>query len=202
MLVLAALAVVAAMAVAGVGTASATVLCKTNTAPCGEKYVAGTEIKASLASGTSNKFSSGTGEIVYTCSGGSLAGKIEAAGSSTETVRASIPASSLTWSGCVWPMTTLKGGEMEIHWISGSANGTVTAKGIELRVDTTGFGTCTYSSGANAVHMGVLTGGAAPTLDVWLWLGLVGGGVPCRSTVIWNSTYTVTSPTPLYVRES
>jgi hypothetical protein len=203
MLVLAGLAV-AVMAVVGVGTASATVLCKTNTTPCGEKYPAGTELKASLASGTSGKFVSSTGELTYTCTGGAIGGKIEAAGGSTETVRASMPAASFAWSGCVWPMTAVKGAELEIHWISGSTNGTVTVKGLEISVDTSaiGGGVCTYAVTTERPHMGVLTGGTSPTLDVSLFLVRTGSNLICKTSLTWTATYTVTSPTPLYVRES
>jgi hypothetical protein len=203
MLVPVVLAVIAAMAIVGASAASATVLCKTNTTPCSEKYAVGTEIKASLTSGTSAKFVSNGGELTYTCTGGALGGKIEAGGSSTETVRTSLPTSSFSWSGCVWPMTAIKSGEMEVHWISGTTNGTVTAKGLEISVDTSalGAGFCTYALWSEQPHIGVLTGGVTPTLHLSATLIRTSGPI-CRTSLTWTATYTVTSPTPLYVREA
>jgi hypothetical protein len=201
MLVLAAIAAVAATAMAGTGMASATVLCKTNTAPCSEKHPAGTELKASLASGTSMQLTSNSLGTADTCTGGSIAGKTSNAGSSTETVRASVSASSLTWSGCVWPITTVKGIELEIHSITGSDNGTVTGKGLEISMDTGSLGgICTYSLGTISPHIGVITGGSSPTLHVSALMGQSGSNLICTDPVRWTGTYTLTSPTPLYVR--
>jgi hypothetical protein len=203
MSVLIACGMLAAMAIAGTAAASATVLCKTNTTPCSEKYAAGTTLSGSLASGTSIKFISNSLETVYTCTGGGISGKIEAAGSSSETARISLPATSVTWSGCVWPITTVKAGEMEVHWVPGSVNGNAKLKGLEISVDTSsiGFGTCNYAA-EPGISMGTVTGGVGPTVDVSVLLSLTGGNFSCTKPLRWQATYALTSPSPLYVRES
>jgi hypothetical protein len=201
MLVLAAITALAATAIAGAASASATVLCKTNTTPCSEKYSAGIQIKADSASGTTVKLVNAEGGAVNSCSSGALTSPTENVGGATETVRSALSTSGLTWSSCAWPMTTVKAGEFEIHWISGGVNGTLTLKGLEITMDTGApFGTCSYTSLKAGSHAGTITGGLTPTLDVFAFLEKTSG--ICPSGVRWQGTYTVTSPTPLYVRDS
>jgi hypothetical protein len=196
------LALIAALtltAFVGAGSASATVICKTNTTPCSEKYPAGTEYKASLAIGTSMRLTTTEGTTLNTCTAATLTGKTENLGSATETVRGPVAATGLTFSNCVsGTVTTTEGGVTETHSISGTSNGTYTAKNFKISVGTV-FGTCVYTAGTGT-HIGTVTGGAPATVDVAAVVSLVSGF--CPSSAKWAATYTVTSPNPLYVKES
>jgi len=197
MLGLGVLAAATLMAFTAVGTASATVICKTNTSPCSEKYPAGTEIKASL-SGTSTMTTT-EGTVLDTCSGGSLTGSTKTSGSANETVGGPVTAANLTWTNCTEPTVTLKGGETETHSLSGTSNGTYTASGFEVTINTTIFGSCLFSVEAGR-DIGTVTGGAPAVVDINAVITRKSG--LCPSTVKWVGTYKVTSPTPLYVKES
>jgi hypothetical protein len=201
---LALVAALALMAFVGAGSASATVICKTNTTPCSEKYPAGTEYKASLAVGTSMKLTTTEGTTLNTCAAATLTGKTENLGSATETVRGPVAATGLTFSNCsAGTVTTTEGGVTETHSITGTANGTYTAKGFKITVNTP-FGPCTYTGGS-ATHIGTVTGGAPATVDVNAVVTRLSpdpdAGI-CPASARWQATYTVTSPNPLYVKES
>jgi hypothetical protein len=204
MLSLAMAAAVALMALGGAGTASATVICKTNTIPCSEKYPAGTEYKASLSTGTSMKLTTTEGFTLNTCTASTLTGKTENVGSGTETVHGPIPAFGLTFTNCsAGTITVIEGGDTETHAISGTSNGTYTARKFRVTLNTF-LGPCNYTAGA-ATHIGVVTGGAPATVDVNAVVTRVSPDPDtgtCPSSARWQATYTVTSPSPLYVKES
>jgi hypothetical protein len=194
---LAALVAAALVVLGGAGTASATVICKTNTNPCSEKYPAGTEIKASMTGSASMTTTEGT--VLDTCSGGELTGKTANSGSAAETVRGLVPATNLTWSNCTNTVDTLAGGETETHAITGTVNGTYTASGFEVTVNTGLLGSCVFTAG-QGTHIGTVTGGLSATVDVIAVITRKTG--LCPSTAKWVTTYNVTSPTPLYVEPS
>lgn len=200
MLGLAAVAAAALMAFVGASTASATVLCKegktSGCAAAGKAYASGTAVEATLTSGTSAELLAG-GFLEDTCTGSTIKGTTSNAGSSTETVRGS--ASSLTWSGCTFTTTTKTLGTLEIHWISGTDNGTLTASGFEVNVNQP-FGTCTYKSGTGN-DLGTLKGGNPASIVISTTV-TGGGAFGCPSTATWNAAYTVTAPKPLFVSES
>src|SRR4051794_27011986 len=106
MLGLAAVAAAALMAFAAAGSASAAVLCKTNTNPCTSKWTVGTKIEYSLKSGTSAIWKGTPGEVLKTCTNAKLTGEITNAGSSTEAVKAKVTENS--WSSCSVATTTVK----------------------------------------------------------------------------------------------
>ncbi|MGN6274921.1 MAG: hypothetical protein ACTHNP_03200 [Solirubrobacterales bacterium] len=196
-LALAAVACAAFMAFVGAGSASATVLCKTNlTSGCaaaGWAYPAGTVIKSSQTKETTGKLVAG-GVTLDTCTGSTIEGKTGNAGSSTETVKGANE--KIEWGTCTNKTTTTVLGELEIHWISGTDNGTLTSIGTQVTVSTI-FGSCTYS----AADIGTLVGGTEPTIEVKeLSVKLVSG--PCPSETKWTQSFVVTSPTPLYVATS
>jgi len=185
-------AAMAMLALWGGGAASATVLCKTSSNPCPEKYLAGTAVNASIATGTEVKFVDSGGFTLDICKKGQLNGKILSAGSSTETV--TLRPEFMSYENCVVPLQVATWGSYELHSIIGTANGTLTVTGQTIYLN---MGECKYVSGTGT-HAGVLTGGSAPTIDYSLQLTKTSG--PC----IWPSarltaTYSVTSPTPLYV---
>ena len=61
------------------------------------------------------------------------------------------------------------------------------------------FGSCVYTAGTGT-HIGTVTGGPTATVHVNAVVTRVEG--LCPASAKWVATYTVTSPTPLYVKES
>ena len=190
-----ALAVMAAMALMafGAGTASATTL-ENGTEP----FTHPTEIVASLT-GTA-RLTDSNGNLLDTCAGGGVSGPVTQTGSSTETVKGTVAAAGLTWTGCTATTHTLQGGELEIHHIAGTSDGTVTGTTFEVTVN---IGvSCTYglSTTDTMVHLGTLKGDDhTPVLDIEKTVVKRGGGFLCPGTAIWDATYHVTSPTGLTV---
>jgi hypothetical protein len=185
----------------GSGTASATVLCKTNANPCPEKYLLGTTVHASIATGTDVRFVDSGGFTLDICKQGQLNGRITSTGSSIETVIfrpefvEGTPA--MSYENCAVPLQIVNLGSYEIHSITGTVNGTLTVTGQTIYFNT---GECQYATGTGA-HAGTFTGGTTPTIDYSLQLTKTSG------TCIWPSarltaTYSVTSPSPIYVEPS
>ena len=204
MLGLAAVAAMALMAFIGASSASATVLCSesgktTNCASSGKDYAAATTISASLDSGTSAVLKTTGGLIENTCTTSTVEGPTANTGGATETVRGTVEAAKLTFSNCSNTTDVTEGGELEIHWISGTDNGTLTAKNFAVTQILAGI-TCTYTAGTGT-DLGTVTGGSPATLDVNAVVNKSAGGFACPSTAVWVANYTVTSPSPLYVSE-
>lgn len=193
MLGLAAIAAAAVTAFLGAGSASANVLCKTTSTPCNSTS---TTLEASLT-GTA-RLETTSGVLLDTCTIGGVKGSIENEG-------ANIPASgkvsteNLTWSGCTKTTKTLEGGSLTVDDIAGTENGTVTATGFVVTVNTI-FGSCTYGFGSSTVDLGTLEGGTSPKLVIKTEVPKITG--PCPETSVWNATYVITNPSPLYVEPS
>jgi hypothetical protein len=124
---LAAIAAVAAMAFIGASSASATVLCKTATVPCPEKYEAGTIIEGTATNAT---LTSNLATVV--CGHSVTKTKVENAGGAAATVTGSITTLSFTscatTTGVPCTVTVEKlPFKAEVHWTVG-ANGTLTAE--------------------------------------------------------------------------
>lgn len=133
-------------------------------------------------------------------------GKTEHEGSATETV--ALPMEALNYSkcncevkGCGCEPVVLKFGRLEVHWIEGTHNGTVTWTGEESTVNcSTIFGKvhCIYAT--NNTDVGTLTGGDPATLDIKSAnIPRLETDVLCDETSDWEATYQITTPTPLYV---
>jgi hypothetical protein len=208
MLGLAAVAAAALMAFVGASTASATVLCKTaggTTCPANQAYPAGTEIhgvnEGNLVLTTGSEFT----EI--TCKTGTVKGTTENEGSATETVKGdSASPSDISWGECSTPngkctVTTVNAGTLEVHWIEGGNNGTVTGNGTVVTSNCSSiFGTihCIYE--AQNEHLGTLTGGAPATADFESTpINIVSTSGLCPPEAKWDAKYNITSPNPLYV---
>lgn len=196
----------ALLALVVAGTSSATVLCSTAVNPCpaGQKVPAGTFGRGSLKPGTSGVITSTTGETIDTCTKATASGTLENPGSATETVREKGGALNIIWENCTFVMKTLQVGTVEVHHITGTNNGTLTASGFETTINTVLFGSCTYTYGAGT-DVGVVTGGNPPTLDAneVLHKGL-GSAFACPETVIARGEGVGTEPanTPIYVEDS
>jgi hypothetical protein len=206
MIGLAALAVAALMAVAGTGTASATVFCHTTTSPCPEKWKAGTEPRFIVKPGTAGIWGDTSGAIAAKCPEGELRGTITNAGSATETVKISVPASGLTWKsveGCI-KTETLEGGTLEVHAIAGTDNGTVTVTGFKITISILGAN-CVYGFGVGQT-LGTLTGNGsgAAVLDIKTNFVKKEGGLTCPTDLNWAEEFTQEKPsgTGLYVLSS
>ena len=186
---LAVLAVMAAMAFVGAGTASAT------TIDCaGVHCPVGTVIDASLTGSASLTTTEGT--VLDTCTGGTVKGKTTTTGSASETVKGNIE--ELTWGPCTEPTTTITKGTLEIHWTSG-LNGTLTAGSTrtQFTVGTTIFGSCVFML-EPGVSFGTVTGTTSG--DAVLHINAILHGTNlCPTTARWVGTYTITSPTPFAV---
>lgn len=202
MLGLAAVAAAALMAFAGAGSASAAVLCKTNTNPCSSKWAAGTNLEFSLKSGTSATWKGTAGESLKTCTGAKFNWQISSAGSGTEPVKIKVTENS--WTSCTVATNTLKLGEVEITNVTGTTNGTVVLKGAEFTTNDVFFGDCSYGTATGGTDLGTLTSSSIgdSVIDVNAQLAPVGGA--CCPDVVWQESFTITSPkeTPLFVEPS
>ena len=203
MLGLAAMAAMALMAFVAAGTASATVLCSTNTSPCpaGQKWPLGTQIEFTVTSGTSAQWLETENELLETCTGGKIKGEITNAGSSTESVK--IKATEVSWTGCTVPTTTNGLGTLEIQYESGSNGLVKMGSGFKFTQNTIFFGSCVYGSGTG-INLGTLTGGASGAAGIDVTAVLGGGEGICCPSAKWSEHFTLTSPsgTALYVKPS
>lgn len=182
------------MAFVGASSASATVMCKTETDPCTSAYGTGTEIKGSLEGVT--KFETAGGEVLDECSASTTEGKVENAGGSTITVTLGIGRS---FSICKVLTISVLAGSIELHKIPKTWNFTVTGRLATITLAI--FGTsCTYGFG-NGVDLGTLTP-AKFKFDInKAKMPKAEGGFLCPSEVLWSATY-VGTPEPAYAAES
>jgi hypothetical protein len=193
------LAAVAAMALMafGAGTASAVKLCKNNlsTTSCSEHYPIGTVVEGTLT-GSAILETTG-GSTLDTCTGSTVSGKTTNTAATGEPVKGNIE--TLTWTGCTFPTATVTKGSLTIHTITGTDNGTLTASGTEVTINTGFFGACTYGAGA-ATDLGTVVGGnpAKITINAIVPLTKNESGL-CPAEARWTASYTITKPTPLYV---
>jgi hypothetical protein len=207
MLVLAVAAAAALAAFIGGSTASATVLCSEQgtgsptgtTCPANRAYVAGTEIHA-VNEGISKTT---TSFMNVECEEATLSGKTQNEGSATETVKFIVEV--LTFAKCNCEVKVLKAGTLEIHWIEGSHNGTVTSNDLEETwLCSTVFGSvhCIYRT--TNTDLGTLTGSA--TTGQTATMDIESAGIPrvitsslCPDTENWDVKYKITTPDALNV---
>jgi hypothetical protein len=194
MLGLAAIAAAALMAFVGTGTSSATVLCSTTTSPCPEaqKWPVKTRIEFTLASGTSLVWVN-NGTTLETCTEATLKTDITNAGSATTTVTSENNA--LSFNQCTFANGFTKLGGLEIHNISGTSNGTVTATGeVGWTFNNPMFGSCVYGWKAGGV-VGTITEGKPATLDLNTGITrLTGSSLLCPENGNLNGSMTQTGP--------
>jgi hypothetical protein len=155
----------------------------------------------------------GTNPLV-TCESSTLKATIANAGSSTGTVSGPLDTTTnaenkhtgLTWTNCSSTTDTITTtinnvatiGELEIHWISGTDNGTVTSKNTDVTVSIAGV-SCTYGSGAAGLDLGTLVGGTEPSLAINVTVNKLAGSFLCPEHTIWEANYKVTTPHEFYV---
>jgi len=205
MLGLAAVAAAALMAFVGAGTASATVLCSTNTNPCtGTKYAAGTEIKSNLKAGTEAVLTAGFATVK--CTESNVNGKVTSAGGGAGVaVAGSI--SLLTFDSCNCAVTVLKNGELEVQSTATNGNGSLTGKNSSVTINCSGV-SCIFGTAAAGTPIGTVTGGGPATLKAEAKLPYITGDASnftCTlgsGTGTWNASYEATAPNPLFVEGS
>ena len=191
------LAAAALGAVAGIGTASATVLCTATETPCGEANLVkiNTEIHADAAPPPKRSlFERTDGVIIESCTGSTLTSQVINKGGATETVTTGITSSSITWSGCeAGGVAVTETGSFEIHHIAGTDNGTLIGKGFGIKLLKS---ECTYTPGPT-FDLGAVTGpseGAPARIDIATILVKSKGGILCLPHIFWTATYEVTKP--------
>lgn len=192
-------------AILGAGMASATVLCanKLQTNNCvGGTYPATTEVHAVLKAGTVSKITTGFKNIE--CGHSTIKGKIEAAGGAAETIKLPDTANNeklvLTFEECNCEVAPLAAGDLEIHQIAATDNGTVTSNGTETTVScSTIFGNvhCLYSTSNTDLEF--LRNGAPASFEFNVALVVLSTSSLCTQQATWTAEYEITSPNPLYV---
>jgi hypothetical protein len=194
MLGLAAIAAAALAAFVGTGTASATVLCSTTTSPCPEaqKYPSGTRVGFTLTAGSSLRWINGE-TVLETCKEAVLKTDITNAGSATSTVTSKN--NTLSFSQCTFNNSFTKLGGLEIHNISGTSNGTVTAvEEVGWTFVNPLFGSCIYGWQTEK-GVGTITEGKPATLDFNLGITrLSGSSITCPENGQLEGNLTQTEP--------
>ena len=169
-------------------------LCSKNETPCALDYIAGTNFKMSLATGTKLKKTGGAGEAIGECTGSTAAGSTTTTGGEATPVQVSL--SSLEFSGCTCPVTVVKAGRLVIESIPGTMNGKVRWTEFEFKELCGGIiGECVFGS---EVGKGViLKGGTEPVVK------FEETAVPKKSGNCgnwrWTATFAISTPKPLYV---
>jgi len=190
---LAALAVAVVAALMGAANAQATVLCKTNAgAECGaEKWPVGTNLKTSLEIAEKFTLKNTVGGIEVECKESAFQIVIENAGSATTTVLGKVAAPGITWGLCSATTTTVSGGEVEFHWISGTTNATVTGKGISVKFEGGGL-TCIFGFGPAMINIGTFTGGLVPRIHLnAVTTKQAGSSALCQTSAVMVGEYEV-----------
>lgn len=189
-----------ALAFLGASGASATVLCKTNLqSGCGQwDYPAGTEIHLSQETGSSLVLTNTSGSTEKTCIDSTTKGSTQNTGGVSSTVVITITVKA--FGGCTNTVDTLELGQLEVHHIAGTVNGTLTGKGFRWTTNLAGI-SCVYGYGTG-VDLGILTGGSMATADYDAVVPKREGSFLCPGTTVLDAIHTVTSPEPLYVSES
>jgi hypothetical protein len=172
-----------------------TVFCTESAVPCPAAKAdgEGTEIKASLVSGTKSKLT--TVFQTIECAKSSLTAKVTSTG---KTIGASVEG--LSFEECNCTVSVLKKGTLELEHIAATANATVKSTGTEITTSCiTIFGTihCTYKT--EATDLGTLEGGNPAKLKVSVELPRLATNELCNAKALWEPEYEVSSPKPLFV---
>jgi len=187
LLVPAAIAATMTMAFSGAGTASASELCTVHTNPCPSANRI-TKIEASLSGGTA-KFEDTSGNVLDTCTGGTM--KITSiTGGAGVNPTGTVPTADLTWTGCSFPTTTTTEGTVEAPE-SAKGGTTIIAKKSEVTIATGVLGSCTYGFGTGLDLGEIINGGNE--LAINKVVKTTAGGILCPATAVWNATYKVTN---------
>jgi hypothetical protein len=126
----------------------------------------------------------------------SVSGNIESEDKAGENVSGNIE--SLSFSNCTdsWHVTVVSAGSLSVN-ATGSYNGDVFSSGAT--VEATRFGiSCRYATSNTTV--GTATGGSPATMDISAAIPFHSGSIFCGSgATTWTGSYSVTSPSSLYI---
>jgi len=192
------LGAVAAMALLGVGTASATKLCTENKSPCpaGSTIKTGSAIKAQLVAGTKSVFT--TSILTVECSESTIEGKTTSEGGGAGVaVKGEITA--VVWSKCQTPGGgACTASPLGLPWLSEvtgtGGNGTMTVNKAAGKFSC-GV-TCEYEASSVATSV---TGGSPAVIKASKASFNKKGGIFCPATATWSSEYEITTPKPVFV---
>jgi hypothetical protein len=196
------MAVAATALMAFAATASATTI----TSPTGTTYT--TTIAA-----TAGATSLDGAFVTVTCNKSTVEGKVESHGKG---VTAGGKISTLDFTECNFPTKVEANGSLEIHPIRKDISphttcletdgdvcqGTLTSSGAKVTIETS-LGSCTFTTSSTSV--GTLTttaktGGKA-VLDIAGTIPRTGGSFLCGSSGTWTGSYTVNTPSTLWIDE-
>ena len=191
-------AVAAASLFAVVGAAAAdaeTVLCTEEALPCpiAKADGSGTEVKASLVSGTKSKIT--TVFKTIECGKSSITAKVTSTG---KKIGATVEG--LTFEECNCEVKVLGKGTLELEHIASSANATAKSTGTEITTQCSSiFGPvhCIYET--KATDVGTLEGGNPAKVKVTVTLPRLATSGLCNEESLWEAEYEVSSPKPLFV---
>jgi hypothetical protein len=188
------LAIAAAALMAFAGSASATTL----TSPTGTTYTG--KITAESHNGPTTLHGS---FVSVSCQKSHVEGQVEKHGPGV-TVSGKI--ATLSFAECSDEVTVLKPGSLEIHAVNCNSKtkyctGTLTSTGAEIKIHTS-VGECIFTT--SGTHLGTVTGtdhtGHHATLDIdSAAIPRTGGSFFCGASGEWTGSYTVTTPTNLWI---
>lgn len=199
------LALAAILFASSASAAGGTTLCKSNETPCSalNHYGVGAEFHA-LASGGITLVR--TGSLIneqMNCGSSTFQGRQSSTGSSTTSVEAEV--GFITFLECVNQSTkesctnvALNQPIATITNTAGTMNGTFSLSEFSITSVCKGTPDCVFTSSSISLEM---TGGEPATL-VASDEKLNGSGVGCPKALDWTATYTLTSPTALWLAQS
>ena len=191
---------VAAIALTGLalaGTASGSVLCKSENFTTGgcsfqlnTDYPVGAGLDWSLETSTSTKFEDTEGKALNACTTSTWKAKMFMTGAAKEGASFGTEPTWLTFANCTRPTVTTAGDASVVARIAGTDNGKVTPEfGITITIGLV-TGTCSFRT---VGQIGTLTGGLPSTIDVNAVANHV-AGVMCPETIRWTGSYVQTEP--------
>jgi hypothetical protein len=203
---LAAVAAAALMAFVGGSTASASVLCKTKVASNGGLCPAGWGYEGEIHAVSEEPSITTASFKTVECQESTLRVQMtEGTKTGTETPHGVLTELTATKNcNCTVVISKEHLGELELHAIGDTGNGTITLNGLTETVScNTIFGTVHCNYLAENDDLGTLTGssttGGAPTMDITAEVGREPTSGLCDEEAIWHIKYVVTTPSVLDV---
>lgn len=197
MLGLAAVAAMAFMAFVGSSSASADVLCTTNTTPACSAGWRVTTLVGTLKAKTSALLTTTAGETLVSCTESSVEGKDE---TGSETAEPSGAITALTWGGCSSTVDTLENGSLEVKTVEISPGvfiHRVIGKKSRVTVSILGV-SCVYGTGEGTT-VGELLVGSPAQVEANAIVKKIEGGFLCPETPRWKAIYQITNHTGVWV---
>jgi hypothetical protein len=187
---LVACALAACAALAAPGSASATVLCKTNTTPCSAAFGFGAEVAAHQVFGTLSRFEVGFATI--SCNESEVKGSLSGSAISVTT---------LTFGSCSDKVKAVAGGVLDLSAVG--MNGFLESSGATIEVEALGinckYGTLVTNFGS---YRSTEATGGNPKLVVSALLDKIAGSFLCTDPAPFTAEYVETSPASAWLATS